>query len=77
MITKEPAEIARERLEMLKLYRDRAADLRKAESELHKKLPAHVQGVVKGKRLLLFEERLKVESQFISGHAGHALCEGG
>ena len=62
MITKEPAEIARERLEMLKLYRDRAADLREAESELHKKLPAHVQGVVKGKRLLLFEERLKANS---------------
>ena len=62
MITKEPAEIARERLEMLKLYRDRAADLREAESELHKKLPAHVQGVIKGKRLLLFEERLKANS---------------
>jgi len=77
MVTKEPALVARERLEMLKLYRDRAADLHGAEAELHKKLPAHVQGVVKGKRLLLFEERLKVESQFISGHAGHAFCEGG
>ena len=62
MLTKEPAALARERLEMLKLYRDRAADLRVAEAELHKKLPSHVQGVVQGKRLLLFEERLKANS---------------
>ena len=62
MVTQEPALVARERLEMLKLYRDRAADLRGAEAELHKKLPAHVQGVVKGKCLLLFEERLKANS---------------
>ncbi|CAL1147122.1 unnamed protein product [Cladocopium goreaui] len=32
MLTKEPAVLARERLEMLKLYRDRAADLRVAEA---------------------------------------------
>ena len=62
MLTKEPAVLARERLEMLKLYRDRAADLRVAEAGLHKKLPSHVQGVVQGKRLLLFEERLKANS---------------
>ena len=60
LLTKEPAELARERLDMLRLYRDRAVQLRDTEAELHAKLPDHVQGVVKGKRLLLFEERLKV-----------------
>ena len=57
MVTKELAVLARERLETLKLYRNRAADLSITEAELHKKLPAHVQGVVKSKRLLPFEER--------------------
>jgi len=75
MVTKEPAAIARVRLEMLKLYRDRAANLQAAEADLHKKLPAHVQGVVKGKRLLLFEERLRANS-FSDLQVMHDFLEG-
>ena len=59
LLTMEPAERAKHRLGMLKLYRDRAEELQKAEVELHASLPTHVQGVVKGKRILLFEERLR------------------
>ena len=59
MVTKEPAVLARERVEALKLYRNRAADLSITEAELHKKLPVHVQGVAKSKHLLPFEERPK------------------
>eukprot|EP00435_Cladocopium_sp_Y103_P018632 s3736_g4.t1 len=62
LVTKEPAQMAKERLEMLKLYRYRAAALQKQEEELHDSLPVHVQRVVKGKRLLLFEERLQANS---------------
>eukprot|EP00435_Cladocopium_sp_Y103_P038593 s2607_g10.t1 len=62
LVTKEPAQIAKERLEMLKLYRDRAAVLQKQEEELHDSLPVHIQRVVKGKRLLLFEERLQTNA---------------
>ena len=60
---------------MLKLYRDRAANLQAAEADLHKKLPAHVQGVVKGKRLLLFEECLRANS-FSDLQVMHDFLEG-
>ena len=44
---------------MLKLYKQRAELLREEEGKLHGSLPPHVQQVVKGKRLLLLEERLR------------------
>ena len=59
LLTMEPADLAKHRLEMLKFYRRRAEELQQAEDELHASLPPHVQGVVKGKRILLLEERLK------------------
>ena len=59
MLTTEPSDLAKERLEMLKLYRRRAEELQQAEHELHKSLPDHVREVVQGKRILLLEERLK------------------
>ena len=46
-----------------------------AEADLHKKLPAHVQGVVKGKRLLPFEERLRANS-FSDLQVMHDFLEG-
>ena len=58
MLTTEPHVLAKERLEMLKLYKSRALQLQQEESELHASLPKHVQQVVEGKRLLLLEERL-------------------
>eukprot|EP00435_Cladocopium_sp_Y103_P055901 s883_g18.t1 len=45
-------------IEMLKLYKQRANELKEAEERLHESLPHHVQQVVTGKRLLLLEERL-------------------
>eukprot|EP00435_Cladocopium_sp_Y103_P032079 s2147_g8.t1 len=62
LLTREPADLARERLNMLKYYRERATALHEAEVALHKQLPQHFQGVVQGKRLLLFEERLIANS---------------
>eukprot|EP00435_Cladocopium_sp_Y103_P057446 s2110_g19.t1 len=62
MLTMEPHELAAERLEMLKLYRQRAEQLHDAEIKLHHSLPHHVQQVVSGKRLLLLEERLNATS---------------
>ena len=59
MLTTEPSDLAKERLEMLKLYRRRAEELQQAEDELHDSLPDHVKEVVQGKRILLLEERLK------------------
>jgi len=58
MLTTEPHVLAKERLEMLKLYKSRALQLQQEESELHASLPKHVQQVVEGKRLLLLEETL-------------------
>ena len=58
MLTKEPSDLARERVEMLKLYRRRAGELQQREHELHQSLPEHVREVVQGKRILLLEERL-------------------
>ena len=59
MLTTEPSDLAKERLEMLKLYRWRAEELQHAEHEMHHSLPDHVREVVQGKRILLLEERLK------------------
>ena len=58
MMTVEPHLLAKERLDMLKYYRSRAEVLHMQEEALHQSLPQHVQEVVKGKRLLLLEERL-------------------
>eukprot|EP00435_Cladocopium_sp_Y103_P008155 s2534_g2.t1 len=58
LLTTEPHDLARERLEMLKFYRMRAEQLQAQEEELHRSLPPHVQQVVEGKRILLLEERL-------------------
>ena len=57
-ITIELADLAKERLEMIKLYRRRTEELQEAEEALHQSLPEHVKEVVKGKRILLLEERL-------------------
>eukprot|EP00435_Cladocopium_sp_Y103_P010656 s993_g2.t1 len=58
LLTKEPHDLAKERLEMLKHYRLRAEQLQEAETQLHESLPPHVKEVVQGKRILLLEERL-------------------
>ena len=58
MLTLEPHVLAKQRLEMLKLYKSRAEQLQSNEDQLHQALPPHVQQVVEGKRLLLLEERL-------------------
>ena len=75
MLTKEPEVLARDRLEMLKLYGDKAADLLTVETELHNKLPAHVQGIVQGKHLPLFGECLKTHS-FPDMRVVHDFTEG-
>eukprot|EP00435_Cladocopium_sp_Y103_P018012 s3778_g4.t1 len=62
MLTMEPHTLAKERLEMLTLYKSRAEQLANDEAELHRSLPLHVQQVVKGKRLLLLKERLDATS---------------
>ena len=46
MLTTEPSDLAKERLEMLKLYRRRAEELQHAEHELHHSLPDYVREVV-------------------------------
>ena len=53
MLTTEPHMLAKERLEMLKLYKSRAEQLQQDENMLQAGLPGHVQQVAKGKRLLL------------------------
>ena len=62
MLTMEPHELAKHRLEMIKLYRKRAECLHEEEQKLHASLPHHVQQVVRDKRLLLLEERLNATS---------------
>ena len=62
LLTTEPAEMAKKRLAMLQTYVQRAKDLQEQENQLHETLPKHIQSVVKGKRILLFEERLAANS---------------
>ena len=58
MPTTEPHVLAKEWVEMLKLYRLCAEQLQEQEKALHASQPPHVQQVVKGKRPRLLEERL-------------------
>lgn len=58
MLATEPHVLAKERLELLKLYKSRAELLQPHENQLRAGVPQHVQQVVQGKRLLLLEEWL-------------------
>ena len=49
-------ELAKKRAEFLWKWSNRAKELNKKEVELHKKLPAHLQHLLRGKRLLLLRE---------------------
>ena len=52
-------ELAKKRAEFLWKWSNRAKELNKEEVELHKKLPAHLQHLLRGKRLLLLREVLE------------------
>ena len=62
MLTVEAHVLSKQRLDMLKFYRERAEALQQQEDELHKSLAPHVQQEIEGKRFLLLEERLNAMS---------------
>ena len=74
-VASEPYQLVRQRLNFLKTWTARAAELAEEERALHQKLDPHCGAVLRGKRLLLFGEMLK-QINYPDAHLISDVCHG-